>query len=594
MLGDRCPVAGEIRILQDAGFHPEQGRRAKSAQSLDIAPPLVASLLLRARRVAPREVRNAYKTRSYAFWRYSRNPPRPPFALRRPYLRRRVHSPPTLAPLPLSPLPRPPPVPPKEVHVPTSGASGEAGSLDPEASPCCPLRHRTEPELSGWHRHRHSCLCLVYRSASHSQEWLCHLAPCAGPRPLFRFFHQAGSDGIPLNVTPNSVQFRLASQPAIEGFILPERFAHATESGVGVPRRNPFDSVCDASQSKMRLQEHMDVVGHYYVGAQIILPQFGATNNGRFDIACDFRVSKPERAVRSAVELSVNSSKSLSPVLALRGTGTLAGAVEVGTARSGCATAGHPTQIAFWEGAIEAPSHEDDLSLRMPVWEVAAIESHWLPLAVPLLLLPSGTATLGCASPVFPQWHRHSWLCGCCFPPGNHHGFAGIPRQSAPASRHAALPGYQVLGTSYRLSLINHSTIRLFNQTRSTSTASPQPLTAPPPHLAATPRATPLSHPATVIRIPAFSQKGRDEESAFHPKQKAGPSGLLAWRRGRARVAQALLPVLILRHLHRVRSQEWLRHLLFQHRARCEKGQSSRVFQASRINQSTIQRLHVF
>src|SRR5205823_5838859 len=124
--------------------------------------------------------------------------------------------------------------------------------------------------------------------------------------------------------------------PVVEGFILPERFAHTPEDGIGISRRDAFDAGGNPSQRDQRLQKHVDVIRYHNVRVQPVMSQLRAAKDGKLYAPGDLGIPKPDGAKGSAVELRVDFAKR-NPGASSTGTPACAFLLRR-TARSGCAT----------------------------------------------------------------------------------------------------------------------------------------------------------------------------------------------------------------------------------------------------------------
>lgn len=68
----------------------------------------------------------------------------------------------------------------------------------------------------------------------------------ARPRPFFGPCCQSGSNRIPFDIGSNPLKFAAISYPMIEGFVLPEGLAWASEHRVCITRGDAFDTPRDA------------------------------------------------------------------------------------------------------------------------------------------------------------------------------------------------------------------------------------------------------------------------------------------------------------------------------------------------------------
>jgi hypothetical protein len=91
----------------------------------------------------------------------------------------------------------------------------------------------------------------------------------AGPRPVFRRFHQSRSHGIPLHIRNCCVVFLATPDPMIVRLILPERPA-PIQNAIGTPSGRSFQPVHDGGQLLQWQPDHMDVIRHDHEGVQPI------------------------------------------------------------------------------------------------------------------------------------------------------------------------------------------------------------------------------------------------------------------------------------------------------------------------------------
>ncbi len=83
--------------------------------------------------------------------------------------------------------------------------------------------------------------------------------------PVLRLVNKTRYDRISFDIGQYTLPFLRVADPMIEGFILPESRAGAAKDKIRVPGRSAFDLLSDLCEWRMRRDQHVNVVCHYYV-----------------------------------------------------------------------------------------------------------------------------------------------------------------------------------------------------------------------------------------------------------------------------------------------------------------------------------------
>src|SRR5713226_3450266 len=100
----------------------------------------------------------------------------------------------------------------------------------------------------------------------------------AGPRPVLGMLHQAGGNGIVLDIGQDARELRGVANPMVERLILPERLSNAAQNQVACSRCCTLDRLRDYGERGSRFQEHVDVIGHHYERMQGTKPPLFCTS----------------------------------------------------------------------------------------------------------------------------------------------------------------------------------------------------------------------------------------------------------------------------------------------------------------------------
>jgi len=133
----------------------------------------------------------------------------------------------------------------------------------------------------------------------------CPLA-CAGPMPIVSTFHEARGYGIVFDVANDSAELAGIANPAIEGFVAPERVAGQTDNPVGLASGRTLEPASNRGQRNLRCNQQVNVVGHDDPGMKCVeVPVRFASFDRRRHYSSDPCVGKPLDALPVSIQGSV-------------------------------------------------------------------------------------------------------------------------------------------------------------------------------------------------------------------------------------------------------------------------------------------------
>jgi dTDP-glucose 4,6-dehydratase len=178
----------------------------------------------------------------------------------------------------------------------------------------------------------------------------------AGPAPILWALHQASRDGIVFDVVANFLELRAISNPVVERFVLPKRFAYAAKCDVGTTCGDAFDAASDLDKGHSRFEKHMDVIRHNHISVKFVVAEFGVTMKSSHCTSGNLGIAEPHRTGASHVEMMIGSEE---------------GHIPGGSARALRILA----RIAG-KRIKQAPGNEDCLAFGMPMRQVASVVGH--------------------------------------------------------------------------------------------------------------------------------------------------------------------------------------------------------------------------
>jgi superfamily II DNA helicase RecQ len=92
-------------------------------------------------------------------------------------------------------------------------------------------------------------------------------------------------------------------------FALPERLARASEDQIGFPSSGPLQPLKHAAGPLPRPDQHMNVIAHYYEGAQIVHSLFTTAAKSFYYQIRHFQMFQEHRSQPGGIQITVHPHK---------------------------------------------------------------------------------------------------------------------------------------------------------------------------------------------------------------------------------------------------------------------------------------------
>jgi len=178
----------------------------------------------------------------------------------------------------------------------------------------------------------------------------------AGPNPRLRRLHQSGLNGVPLDISSNPQELRVAADDMIVTLLLPKRSPDQTKNPTSFMARKSFQGSKPFACRNTGRNQHVNVIGHNHETVETISVKPNVSiQNSRHDHPGDFRLPKVDRSGSRVIEQLVHRDERSTPTDSLR---------RESPVNRQCAT--------------QPESHEHPLPHRIPMRQPSLISIHRL------------------------------------------------------------------------------------------------------------------------------------------------------------------------------------------------------------------------